>query len=753
MQQTTKGLKFWLFLAIIVVVIPVLLLGSAEIGLRAFGYGVPTDFAVELEVGGRDRILSNPFFAWRFLGQQLTAKGVPFSLPAKKEKGSYRIFVFGGSAAQGTPVPAYGMTRMLDAMLRDQYPGVNFEVINAAITATNSHVVLPAVKDCSKLDGDLFVIYLGNNEVVGPYGAGTIFSPLAPNLSLIRAGISLKGTRLGQLTAKTIRSSRDTKDRPEKNWQGMAMFLDHQVRMTEPAMETVYHHFEENLSDICKVGRASRIPVIVSTVGTNLKDCAPFGSLHRPGLQEEDLQQWKRTVAEGVSFHQRREYVQAIERFLKAEEIDPEYAELHFRMGQSYQGMGNFKAAEERFERARDLDTLRFRADTRINQIIRQVAEGKSDRGIFLVDSLKAIEGNSPNRIPGQELFYEHVHLNFHGTYVVAREIYEQIQDLLPEEIAKYASGYPVLLEQGCANRLAFTSWNYVKIIEGLIRKLQQPPFADQPDSFGRYLNLSNSLQTLKRQHGGRAGWQNALAQYQAALVNEAPNYHLHYNYAEFRFLEFRNLPEAEHHLREALYLCPQSAEALFFLGKVLSMQGKASDAEAYFQRGLRYQPQYVSYLLEHANTLLEQKKYQEGVQQLQDAVTIDPRNPAALNALGVVLSRSTSSDTRNKGISHLEKAVSIDPDHASARKNLVSAYLNGSSRMEKSGDVDEAKALLRKASALKSGDASQRYAMAFLYAKLGDRKTAVDHLEYVLEADPNHQDARKLLERIYSGN
>ena len=51
--------------------------------------------------------------------------------------------MLGGSAAQGFPDPMYGIAPLLEAMLVDHYPEVRFEVINAAISAINSHVVLP----------------------------------------------------------------------------------------------------------------------------------------------------------------------------------------------------------------------------------------------------------------------------------------------------------------------------------------------------------------------------------------------------------------------------------------------------------------------------------------------------------------------------------------------------------------------------------------------------------------------------------
>ena len=103
-----------------------------------------------------------------------------------------RIFVFGESAAEGDPQPVFGLPRMLQAMLSLRYPGVRFEVVNAAMTAINSYAVLPIARDCANADGDIWVIYMGNNEVVGPFGPGTVFGPQMPPLPLIRPSWPLK---------------------------------------------------------------------------------------------------------------------------------------------------------------------------------------------------------------------------------------------------------------------------------------------------------------------------------------------------------------------------------------------------------------------------------------------------------------------------------------------------------------------------------------------------------------------------------
>jgi len=116
-------------------------------------------------------------------------------------------------------------------MLSDRYPDVEFEVVNAGITAINSHVLLPIADSCASMDPDLFVVYLGNNEVVGPFGAGTVFNPAARSRALIRAGLAFRSTRLGQLFNSMLPSFGGT-----QSWRGMEMFLDQKVRADDEAL-------------------------------------------------------------------------------------------------------------------------------------------------------------------------------------------------------------------------------------------------------------------------------------------------------------------------------------------------------------------------------------------------------------------------------------------------------------------------------------------------------------------------------------
>ena len=110
------------------------------------------------------------------------------------------VGLLGGSAALGIPDPGFNAGAILEVMLAATYPDAKFEVVTAAMTAINSHVVLPIARECPDRQPDLFIINLGNNHVDGPIGAGTIFARSKSQASLgmihrIRSGSTAWSSR------------------------------------------------------------------------------------------------------------------------------------------------------------------------------------------------------------------------------------------------------------------------------------------------------------------------------------------------------------------------------------------------------------------------------------------------------------------------------------------------------------------------------------------------------------------------------
>jgi hypothetical protein len=73
------------------------------------------------------------------------------------------------------------------------------------------------------------------------------------------------------------------------------MFKEHQLRFDAPARLRARENFSENLEDILRAGHRAGVPVVLSTVASNLKDCAPFASPHKLGANTEQFLNWFKT--------------------------------------------------------------------------------------------------------------------------------------------------------------------------------------------------------------------------------------------------------------------------------------------------------------------------------------------------------------------------------------------------------------------------------------------------------------------------
>ena len=290
--------RLWLFRLIAILIIPIIILSLVEFGLRIFHFGYPTTPLVESTENDTNYVYENSDFSKRFFPGKLAQEFVPIRFNAVKPKGVCRIFILGGSAAQGIPDPAYSFGRILDVMLKTQYPDTQFEILPLAMTAINSHVVLEIAKDCIEYDPDLFIVYLGNNEVVGPYGPGTILTPIISNSLLLHFTISLKATKISQLITMGLEKL-NFLNSPYNSWKGMEMFTQNQVQNSDPLLNTTYQNFSENLKSLNQISQENTIKIIYNTVVTNLKDCPPFNSAHRADISYYDLQKWEEHYSAG----------------------------------------------------------------------------------------------------------------------------------------------------------------------------------------------------------------------------------------------------------------------------------------------------------------------------------------------------------------------------------------------------------------------------------------------------------------------
>jgi tetratricopeptide (TPR) repeat protein len=502
-----------------IAIMPVLLLGMLESGLRLAGVGFPTDVTVPCTLHGQAASCYNLFFPAPFFPPGMIKTPQAYAIPVAKPQNTFRIVVLGESAAMGDPDPAYGFSRYLEVMLRQHFPAINFEVINTGAVAINSHVSLLIAKGLAEKQPDLFIIYSGNNEVVGPYGPGTALTSSAMYLPIIRGSIFVRSTRTGQLLTKLGTQKRE--------WGGMEMFLDKQVPASSPLMAATYSNYDANLRDTVAAARTSGARVLISTVATNLKDCAPFGSMHRDGLKHDELLTWSAMMAQGENFESAKSYPEALQAYLAAEKIDDQYAELEFRIARVLWSQGDYAKAKEYYLRARDLDTLRFRADSKINEINRSVA---ATSGAELVDAEDVLSRRSPNGVIGSDFVYEHVHLTPEGNYLLARAMFMNIGGKLAADSRQTFQESDVPSEQDCERLIAMTNHDRVRIANEMLERLQKAPFTNQISHSEDLLRLSFEA------NGPDENPDATVAEYQYAIRQRPDDRILHYNFGLFLF-------------------------------------------------------------------------------------------------------------------------------------------------------------------------------------------------------------------------
>ena len=659
----------WMFRIIALVVIPILFLGGLELLLRLCGFGYPTAIAIPCQRQGRAAYTHNIKFGWQFFPPNISMEFDGFVFDAEKPPNTCRIFVLGASAAVGFPAAEYSFGRILEVLLNQAYPQTRFEVITVAMPGINSHVVFEMVKDCANYDPDLFILYLGNNEVVGPFGPGTVFAPLSSNLSAIRANIALKTTKIGQLINRILQSVTPR----EKNHQQrgvLARYLEKQVRYDSPLLETVYNHFEKNMSDICRIGQHSGAQVIVSNVGHNLKDCPPFSSLHRAGLTEAQKQRWQTLYQKAIEHEAVGEYLQAIESYRQAAKIDQTFADLQFRLASNFFQTGEYENARQHYQKALHYDTVRLRADDRINEILRSVANGEDKEGIFFVDTVSILEQNSPAQIPGEELFYEHVHYNFQGNYLLARAIFSKIREVLPA--CKKQNPLTILTEEQCAQRLAYTNFErhlfWIIIVNDI---LDLPPFTNQlyhqefmEKTRRRIEELSIDADPSKIK---------ALGLHEKAIVKKPEDWQLHLRYS-ILLKVLKNYQAEEIQLRKTLKLSPYNVPVLHNLGHNLSRQGRFTEAQDIFYQLLELKPNSAQAHLELAGIYRKTKDNKKLIKHLVKSISIRPADSVDLYL--ILAEAYVVSGQLNKAMSTLYDAVEIFPEEKTARLHFRLGFL-----------------------------------------------------------------------------
>ncbi|HVU55311.1 MAG TPA: hypothetical protein VHD83_09660 [Puia sp.] len=408
------------------ILLPLAVLLIIELCLRVFGYGNDLRLFIDYPAD-KDYFILNPAASKKYFTNQANATTGNIE-PFKKEKdeGTMRIFVLGESTTIGYPYFHNGsFHRWLQYRLMHDYPDRNFEVINIALTAVNSYTVLGFAREVVDYQPDAVLIYTGHNEYYGALGVGST-DRIGGNRHVVDALLSLRRLRVVQwLTnvyehvATLFRGHKGSNLRTRME----VMVADEEIPYGSKLYQRGIDQFRDNMQETLQLLDKRHIPVFISNLVSNEKDLTPFISLSGDSVHYHNF---SKTYAQGKAAYEAGDWVGAYQYFKEAETADSMYAQCNYYLGRLSLRQGDPGQAKAWFSRAEELDALRFRAPSLINNIIPALAA--QYKSVHLVDTRSAFEARSEYGIIGNELLLEHVHPNIHGYALLSDAFYRAMK-------------------------------------------------------------------------------------------------------------------------------------------------------------------------------------------------------------------------------------------------------------------------------------------------------------------------------------
>lgn len=608
-NRSRKKSPLWFYLVLIL--IPVIFFILLEILLRVISYGKNTEQWIKIT---DTKQMLNPDAAARYF---FNTRDLPQSnndaFDIVKRENSYRIFVIGGSSAQGFPFSPNGtFSRYIRDRLELVYPEIHFEVINLGITATNSYTIRDLMPGVLAQDPDLILIYAGHNEYYGAFGVGS-----TENISNSREFVNFliwlnkfKSIELVRnvITAITGVFSKDSDVNGTRGGTLMARIVNDQLI---PFDSESYHvgikQFEGNLRDVLQMTKESGVPVVIGTLVSNLKDQKPF-------------------ISVGDN---------------KDENADSIYSQALYKLA-----LNNNLSADSLFRIAKDHDALRFRAPEEINKIIKRLT---LNYGCKLVDVDSLFNSISPDKIVGNNLIVDHLHPTLNGYLLMGKIYFETIQknNLLPvaDSVRLSDEKQDSIVVADFALSHLDSSIADIRL-QGL---LNDWPFVNNPEfSFLKNLNLKDRIDSIAYKvavedmnweiaHRNAAQWYLNKKDYHnfakefRVLVSQYPFKLNDYDYAASQLINVKEYDLAYSFLQKRFKESPD-AFSTKWLGNINLNRSNIHEAIKYLSLSIQYDSKDAQTFYNLAGALIQNKDYKNALMEIENCLKINPDFPNAQN-------------------------------------------------------------------------------------------------------------------------
>ncbi len=409
---------------------------ALEIGLRLFGIGAAEKASDPFAgFGSNIPVFEREGAVWR-----TSDKRMPFlpeqSFAVEKPSRGFRAFCFGGSTVHGRPYEAdTAFPRWLELELQAFAPERAMEIINCGGISYASYRIVPMLREILNHDPDLIVVATGHNEFLEDRTYHSLKSRTAAQSWIDNLGDRVRTVRVGRnllrgkpAPAQTGNPDRDgdfeTRLDTENGYASYHRDADWHTRVME--------QFEEAMRTMVRLCAESNVPLVLVNLGSNVRDCPPFKSEHRADLSAVEEARWQEAFNTADAAERAGDLDAALKAYRLAQEIDGQHALLHWRIARCLDRLGKPEEAARHYLRAKDEDICPLRMFDRQHAFQAKLA---AESGIAIIDARKAIEAQSPDGLPGNDWYLDHVHPTIGGHQEIARVIAANLRQsaLLPD--------------------------------------------------------------------------------------------------------------------------------------------------------------------------------------------------------------------------------------------------------------------------------------------------------------------------------
>jgi lysophospholipase L1-like esterase len=594
----------------VLILIPITMIVGTELLLRSLNYG--KDLSQWYEIT-EDKLILNPDIGARYFS---SVKNYPHSnhdsFDKVKRQNSFRVFIFGGSSTAGFPYQPNGsFSRYLNDALNYSFPNKKIEVVNLAITAVNSYTVLDLLPGVIEQKPDLVIIYAGHNEYYGALGVGSTES-IGSSQTIVKLYLFLNQFKLTQLVKNILSSTINLFSNETENIRGgtlMArMASEKAIRLNSETFNNGVEQFRDNFEDILSLLKEKRIPTLIGTLVSNLKDQKPFISFKEDSIS-----------AEGV-----------------------------FQEGLHNLEIGSLSKADSLFSLARDLDGLRFRAPSTFNAIIKKLSIKYNTGLIDLDNEFKKI---SPYNIVGNNIMVDHLHPTLEGQQIIGKLLVKKIID------EKYIKDINTIFEIEKLDSLVKSNFDFSDLDKKaaefrIINLLNDYPFVKEKrtDAISKRV-LNNKIDTLAFK-----------------IVKENLNWEKAHQEAYKYYLSTNQIEKFVGELSVLISQYPYKLTYYNFAAQELITRKRFDDAEVFLSQRYRIKPDDFStkWL---GNINLSKNRIPEALKYLNESISMNPKDAQVYYNFAIA---NLKSGNLNAAVISIKECLKIRHDYPSAQQLLI---------------------------------------------------------------------------------